>query len=333
MLRRTATLLAALAASALLIHAAPADAQTVWRMATKMPPEGPEGKVFQYFADQVGKYSDGKLKVTVYPNEQLGKEAAVMEQLKLGTVHLYAEGSTFMEKWVPDIRWTAGAFLFKDRAHWVRFVNSPLVKGWYDEARTKAGITILGDPTNVLRGPYRVLLTKTPVKSVEDLRNIKVRMHNSKISVEQWTHLGAEVRVLGWAETYESIGRGVVSAVISPVALVESMKFYEVAPHITRIDEFWQSVAFMMNQKAFDALPKDQQQALLKAQKDAGEYSVKVMNEVVGTSLERMKAKGATYNEPDLGPWAAKMATYYKQLDAKGALPKGLLATIESTRK
>ena len=65
-----------------------------WRMAHKMPPDSPEGLVFQKFADLAQEYSGGKLEIKVYPNEQLGKTQAVLEQLKLGTVHLYAEGSS-----------------------------------------------------------------------------------------------------------------------------------------------------------------------------------------------------------------------------------------------
>lgn len=326
-------LIAVLAATLAVALTAPVSAQTTWRMATKMPQDGPEGRVFQFFADQVAKHTDGKLKITVYPNEQLGKEAAILEQLKMGTVHIYAEGSAFLEKWEPDIKWASAAFMFKDRDHWVRFMNSQLVKGWFESARQKSGVSILGDQTGILRGPYRVLLTKDPLKSVQDLSKVKVRMHNSKISVEQWSHLGAEVRVLGWAETYESIGRGVVNAVISPVALVESMKFYEVAPHITKIDEYWQSVALMMNQRAYDRLPKDQQQALLRAQQEAADFSVKVMGEEVNGSLERMRAKGATFSQPDLGPWIARMQAFYERLEKSGELPKGFLETIEKTRR
>lgn len=320
-----------LAFLALLVGTATASAQTTWRLATKMPPDGPEGKVFQFFADQVAKHSGGTLKVTVYPNEQLGKEAAVLEQLKLGTVHLYAEGSTFLEKWVPEIRWTTAPFLFKDRAHWIKFMETPLVTGWFDTAKSKAGIGVLGDLTSVLRGPYRVLLTQKPIKTVADLGEVKLRMANSKSGVETWKYMGTEVRVLGWAETYESISRGVVNAVTSPIALVESMKFYEVAKHITRTDEYWQSIAFMMNQKAFDALPKAQQQALLKAHKDAAEYSVKLMNEVVGESLARMKSKGATFAEIDLKPFVAKMAGYYAEMQKKGEVPKGFLEAVKAT--
>ena len=80
-------------------------AEVTWRMASKMPVDSPEGKVFTRFADLTAKYSGGTMKVIVYPNEQLGKVAAVLEQLKQGTVQLYAEGSAFMRKWSHDINW------------------------------------------------------------------------------------------------------------------------------------------------------------------------------------------------------------------------------------
>ncbi len=329
---KRSALLAVLALGAMLVTAS-ASAQTVWKMATKMPPDGPEGKVFQYFADQAAKHSGGKIKVQVFPNEQLGKEAAVLEQLKMGTVQLYAEGSTFMEKWVPAIRWTTSSFLFKDRDHWVRFMNSPLVTGMFEEAKQKAGISILGDQTGVLRGPYRVLLAQEPIATPADLSRVKLRMANSKSGVDQWKYLGAEVRVLGWAETYESIGRGVVNAVTSPIALVESMKFYEVAKHITRTDEYWQSIAFMMNQKAFHSLDKAGQKALLDAHADAAAYSIRLMQEVVDESIGRMKAKGAVYHEVDLVPFIERMQSYYKEAEAAGELPKGFLETVAATAR
>jgi len=312
---------------------APVGAAEVWRMSTKQPADGPEGKVFQRFADLAGQHSKGKLTVQVYPNEQLGKEAAVLEQLKIGTIHLYAEGSVFLQKYVPDIRWSNAPFLFDDRQHWVRFINHPMVQGWFDKARKEAGIGFLGDMTAVLRGPYRVTVTQKPLKSIEDLKGIKMRMANDKTGVEVWTHLGTEVRVLGWAETYEGISRGIVNAATSPVALVESMKFYEVAPHITRTNEYYQSVAFMMNQRAFDRLSKDVQEVLLRAHKEAAAYSDELMSKETDESLVRLKARGVTYSEPDLNPWIQRMLDFYKAKEASGELPKGFMAAVEESRR
>ncbi|MER9670837.1 hypothetical protein [Mesorhizobium sp. M0203] len=84
-------------------------------MATKQPADSPEGKAYQLFADKVKEFSCGDLIVTVYSYEQLGKENAILEQLELGTVQLYAEDPFFLQKWVPDMKWVEPPFTFQNR--------------------------------------------------------------------------------------------------------------------------------------------------------------------------------------------------------------------------
>jgi TRAP-type transport system periplasmic protein len=309
-----------------------AHADTTWRMAHKMPPDSPEGKVFQKFADMVKQYSGGKMIVKMFPNEQLGKTNAVMEQLKLGTVHLYAEGSTYMKKWVPEITWTSAAFLFDSRDHWVRFMNTDLVKGWYQKASSQAGVGVLGDPTAILRGPYRVMVTKRDVKSFDDVKGLKLRMHPNKTAIATWTTIGADVKTLAWTDVYQSIDKGIVSAVNSPIALVESMRFYEVAPHVVRHDEYYQSIGFMVHQPSYDKLPADLKSVIDKAYADAGKLSFDIMSQSANESITRMKSKGVTFMDVNRAPFVKVMADFYKQKEAAGELPKGFLATVEKTR-
>ncbi len=309
-----------------------AQAAESWRMAHKMPPDSPEGMVFQRFADLVGEYSNGEMDIKVFPNEQLGKTNAVLEQLKMGTVHLYAEGSTYMQKWVPEISWTSAAFLFDDRDHWVRFMNSEMVQEWYDRAAKEAGVGVLGDPTAILRGPYRVMVTKRDVKEFDDIGGLPLRMHPNKDAVATWTRIGADVKTLPWTDVYSSIKSGIVAAVNSPIALVESMRFYEVAPFVIRHDEYYQSIGFMINQNAYDALPPELREAVDKAYAEAGEYSFEIMGSVSDESIARMASKGVEFRDIDRAPFVDVMREYYAEKEAAGELPEGFLAEVERTR-
>jgi len=320
----------AVAASAFGFAALAADVE--WRMAHKMPPDSPEGKVFQRFADLVGQHSNGRMNIKMFPNEQLGKTNAVMEQLKLGTVHLYAEGSTYMKKWVPEITWMSAAFLFDNRDHWVRFMNTDMAKGWFKKASEQAGVGVLGDPTAILRGPYRVMVTTRDVKAFDDVKGLKLRMHPNKDAIETWTTIGADVKTLAWTDVYQAIDKGIISAVNSPIALVESMRFYEVAPHIIRHDEYYQSIGFMIHQPSYDKLPGDLQAAVDKAYAEAGTYSFEVMDKATDESLARMKAQGVTFVEVDRKPFIDVMAKFYADKEAAGELPEGFLETVEQTR-
>ncbi len=307
-------------------------AGTVWRMATKQPAESNEGKAFQRFADKVAEFSNGRMEVKVFPNEQLGKTEAVLEQIQAGTVHLYPEGSSYLAKWVDDIKYSSAPFMFESREHWANFMKSDLFKGWLRDIEAKAGVTLLGDPAAYMRGPYRVMVTKKPWSSLSEMQDVKLRMHPNQLAADVWTHLGAEVRTLGWTEVYSSIKQGIVEAVNSPVGLVESMKFYEVAPHIIRHNEYPQGIGFIMNAKAYNELTDDLKDAVNRAYEAGGAYSVELSDATLADQLNRMKAKGVTYSEPDLSDFHASMAEFYRERELKGELPAGFLDAVEATR-
>jgi len=321
-----------LAIALLALTAVSVQAQT-WRMASKMPADSPEGKVFQRFADLTKEYTGGKLTVQVFPSEQLGKEASVLEQTQLGTIHIIVDSAFFMQRWVPDIKWIAASFLFDDREHWVRFMGSPLVRSWFDKVEKEAGILTLGNVTDVVRGPYRVLVTKRPVNSVDDLRGLKLRMYPDQLATAVWTNLGVETRLLSWTETYQGIKSGVVESVTSPVALVESMRFYEVAPNVVRTNEFWQEIAFMVNARAFKALSKDLQTALLRAHKDTGTYSAQLMQSTADESMKRLAEKGVKVTNLDTGPLVNRTLELYKAEDKAGRVPAGFFDAVAASKK
>lgn len=307
-------------------------AEVIWRMATKQPPESNEGKAFQRFADKVAELSNGRMEVKVFPNEQLGKTEAVLEQIQAGTVHLYPEGSSYLAKWVDDVKYSSAPFMFESREHWANFMKTDLFQGWLADIEGKAGVTILGDPASYMRGPYRVMVTKKPWSSLEEMQDVKLRMHPNQLAADVWTHLGAEVRTLGWTEVYSSIKQGIVEAVNSPIGLVESMKFYEVAPHIIRHNEYPQGIAFIMNAKAYNELPDDLKEVVNKAYDAGGQYSVELSDATLNDQMNRMKAKGVTYSEPNLSDFHKSMSEFYRKREAAGELPEGFLEAVEKSR-
>lgn len=309
-----------------------AQAET-WRMAHKMPAESIEGQMFQAVADRIGETTGGEVSVEVYPSEQLGSDDAILEQLQLGTVQIYPEGSTFLQKWVPDIKYTSAPFLFDDREHWVRFMNSDLVKGWMNQIEEEAGIAIMGDQTKMVRGPYRVLVSEPMVEGLEDVQGLKLRMTADDLLAPAWRHLGAEVRTLAWTEVYEGIGRGIVASVTSPVSLVKPMGFYEVAPHIARTDEFPQGLAFMTNADAWNGLEDETREQIISAYDQVAAEFAERIGKAAAADLEEMQAKGATYIELDTAPFTKKMADFYSDLDGKGELPEGFMETVAATRE
>lgn len=302
-----------------------------WRMATKMPVDSPEGQLFQYFAEKVDEYTDGELTIQVFPNEQLGKEDAVLEQLQSGVVNIYAEGFNFMKRWEPQLAWLVAPFAFDDYEHWARFMNSELVEGWFENAAEQSGVVPLGDPSAVVRGPYRVLVSNKPVNSLENLDGLKMRMPANQLLMKVWDHLGAQVMTLPWTEVYQSISKDIVQAVTSPVAMVESMRFNEVAPFMARTNEYYQSIGFMTNQAALEALEDETREGLFRAYRETGEESHRILTTVTQASLDQMQQDGLTYIELDTQPFIERAQQLYQQMDVNQELPDGFLQTVLDT--
>jgi tripartite ATP-independent transporter DctP family solute receptor len=326
-------LVGGLAAAGMLLASSAAMSAESWRFAHKMPADSPEGIVFQKFADLVKEYTNGDINVKMFPNEQLGKTAATIEQLQRGTVHIYAEGSTYMQKYVQEVQWISAPFAFDNREHWVRFMNSDMVKGWFAEAAEKSGIMVLGDPTAIVRGPYRVMVANKDIRKFEDMKGLKLRMAPNKTAIETWTRIGSDVKTLAWTDVYQAIDKGIVSAVNSPIALVESMRFYEVAPYVIRHDEYYQSIAFMVNVEAYNALSDSQRAAIDKAYVEAGKFSEELMGKAAEESIVRMKKKGVSFVDIDTAPFVELLQAMYKEKAASGDLPADFLPTVAATRK
>ncbi len=310
-----------------------APAQVNWKMTHKMPPDSSEGKTFQRFADLVKEKSGGKMIVKIFPAEQLGKTEATLEMLENGTIQVYPEGETYLQKYVDELKYTNAPFLFESREQYARFIGSPRVKGWTEKVKKEHNIMIVGNVADFVRGPYRVMVSKKPITSLADVNGLKLRLHPDDLNISVWRELGANTMVLAWTEIYESLDRGIIDACNSPMALVEPMKFYETAKYIIRHDEFPQGLAFMTNARDFEKLSPDLKKVVADAVKGAGDYSAELMEKQAQESIARMEKKGVKYSVIDKKPFVEKIAKLYARMESEGKMPKGLLAEVQALAK
>ena len=79
-------------------------------------------------------------------------------------------------------------------------MDSEMVKGWHKEIAQKHNIMILGKESDFVRGPYRVIVSKKPINSLNDVKGLKVRMPPADNIIAVYKHLGANVLVLPCSE-------------------------------------------------------------------------------------------------------------------------------------
>ena len=139
------------------------------------------------------------------------------------------------------------------------------LRGFYTEALAKKGLKLL----SINAWPTQQLFSLAPVKTVADWKGKKVRVYGAD-SANTARALGAAPVSIGFGEVYTALEKKTVDGAMTSATNAEPMKFFEVSKFIN----YWYlagagSEWFVVNQKAFEALPKDLQQAVMDALKDS----------------------------------------------------------------
>ncbi|GAA0317700.1 TRAP transporter substrate-binding protein [Bacillus carboniphilus] len=303
------------------------------KLGTKMPDDTAEGQAFNYFAELVEEKSNGEVKVKVNPAEQLGKGTTQIDNMLLGSQDMYAEGIGYFADFDSRVEVSSIPYLFNDFEHYQKFNTGEMGQD-IQQTLIDNGIRILNTERNFVRGPYRVMLSKKPIKSVEDLQGLKLRSFESEFYSAAYSSVGANPTVVAWTETYLGLKQNLVEAVTSPISLVWPMKFTEVAPYMTIIDEYPQDVVIAISEEVFSGLSEEHQQILIDAANEAGEKGTELAKQEVEEHMELMKTEhNIEVFEIDKAEWVEAFSDFHYQLEEDGKLPKGYVDQIKSIGK
>ncbi len=131
------------------------------------------------FAEEVKTLSKGTVEVQVFPNDSLGKEMDLINGMRLGTADMTITGES-LQNWAPKAALLALPYAFKSMEDMDKAVNGALGAEIKKEVIEKAKVIPLA---YFARGP-RYLTSKTPVKSVEDVKGLKLRVPNVPVFVQ-----------------------------------------------------------------------------------------------------------------------------------------------------
>ncbi len=236
------------------------------KFATGMPPDEEEALhrgavVFKKFVEQK---APGRLKVDIYPSNQLGKEREQFEGTKLGTIEMcwIAEGP--MAGFFTEIMVLGIPYLYTNEAVAFRSLDGPFGRALMEEMRKKTGVRSLGLGEN----GFRHFSTRNkPIKSVDDMKGLKIRVMEHPGYMALVKALGASPTPIAWGEVYMALQQGVVDGWEAPISLIESMKFNEITKHIILDGHIYSFLPLLINDKFFLSLPADLQKLLVDATK------------------------------------------------------------------
>ena len=301
----------------------------VFKLGHPMTPQSAEGMGVDKFAELVKQKSKGTMEVQTFHSGQLGKVMEMVEGVMMGTIDFTMEDITLYDKFIPTTRVMGMPFYFKDRPQMHRFLASDIWQGEFVKPVEKLGTKVVGTKWNWNRGPYRVLISRKPIFTLEDLKGVKLRIWEVETQRRGWTALGAVPIVITWGEAYLSLRQGIADAITCPIGLLYPAKFTEVLKYVTTIVEFPQTMVLGMNLKKFNSLTAAEQKIIIDSGNEAGEFFTQQYIRRADEDIAKMMCEHkAFFIQTCLDPWIERAQVARKELEDSGYLPKGLWEKI-----
>ena len=272
---RKLILAAATAAVFMAPAAASAQSPIVIKFSHVVANDTPKGKGALKFKELAEKYTNGRVKVEVYPNSTLYKDKEEMDALQLGSVQMLAPSTAkFRPIGVPEFEAMDLPFLFPDEATYSKVVNGPVGKSLLKLLEAK-GITGLAFWDN----GFHMVSANRPLLMPADFQGLKIRISGSKVADRYFRAMGALPQIMAFSEVYQALQTGVVDGCENTPSNYYTQKFYEVQKDITVSNHAHLQYAVIVNTKFWNGLPPDIRGQLEKAMKEATDYTNSIAKE------------------------------------------------------
>ena len=263
-------LILAAASIAALTLAGPAAAQSpiVIKFSHVVAPNTPKGLAADKFKELAEKYTDGKVKVEVYPNSQLYKDKEELEALQLGAVQMLApSNSKFGPIGVKEFEVFDLPYILPDLKTLRKVTDGPLGAKLLKLLDAK-GMTGLAYWDN----GFKQMSANKKLVAPADYKGMKFRIQSSKVLEAQFSALGSIPQVMGFGEVYQALQTGVVDGQENTWSNIYTQKMHEVQKYITETNHGYIGYVVVTNKKFWDGLPADIRAQCEKAMKEATEY-------------------------------------------------------------
>jgi tripartite ATP-independent transporter DctP family solute receptor len=304
MQRRTLSRLVAAFVTALsltLSMTAAAAPQYTFRVAHYFKEDHPWHKGLVYFARKVSEDSNGRIQIDIFNNGMLGSEAQTLQFVKDGSLDFVVSDPSAGAPFAKELDFFALPFMWRDYGHWQRALDGDPGKTYAKLIEDKTGLRIIGYWGGSIRN---VLSTKKPIRSIDDLKGFRLRLISSPLKVNAWKAVGTVPTPIAFMETYLAMKSGVVDGMENESVAVLDMKFYEPAPYIARTEHEFTVRPLFMSKKAYDSLPPDLRQVVLKAAQDATVFERKAeLDAGVAAEAQMQNALNVKFNPIDKQPF------------------------------
>jgi len=316
LLRRT--LVAATAATALTLSFATA-AQDIKprliRFGYGLNEQSNQGRAVRMFAEQVEKNSGGKMKIRAVGASALGSDVQMQQALMGGAQEMMSGSTATLVGITKEMALWDTPFLISNAKEADTLLDGPIGEKIKAKLEEKGLVGLV-----YWENGFRNLTNnKRPVKKMEDLDGVKLRVMQNNVYLDSFKMLGANAVPMAFSELFSALETNTVDGQENPYNTILSSKFYEVQKYLTVTNHVYSPWIVMVSKKYWDQLSRDEKKVLMDAAKASREFERKDTRDEASRAMADLKAKGMQVNELDMAEASRmrnKLTRVYAQIGA-----------------
>ena len=306
-----------------------------WKMALGDAGGSPQHETGKKFAEIVEQKTDGKVKITLFLNGQLGSEQDTMNDAAMGTLDLSVLAINNVTPFSPTVGVLSLPYVIQSLDEAAAITQGDIGQELTENTIRDAGVRILSWTYT----GFRVLTnSKKQIATLEDLQGVIVRVPKNEIMISTYKAWGINPTPMAWSETFTALQQKVVDGQDNPYATVNAMQFFEVQKYITPIRYMFSLEPLVISESLFQSQSDEMKQILIDAGKETTLHSQKFLaesEEAIIKSLVEERGMIITPPANDEKEWIDKATKavwpkYYDSIGGKDKLEK-LLKSLGRT--
>ena len=234
----------------------------VQRYAWPLGSSSPEDTVTQIyaekFADEVDRLSDGKMKISVYPNSVLGGDRELLESCKDGDIPFVVQNTAPQVTFMKDTAVFDMPALFDSIDEVREHVDNPKFMKLMQQVYNDGGYELLGYADQ----GFRVMTTNKKIESLADFKGQKIRTMENSYHMAYWKVLGASPTPMTFSEVYIGLQQGTIDAQENPYEVIVSNKLYEQQDYVVETNHLPHLISLIVSEEFMKGLTDEQQQII-----------------------------------------------------------------------
>lgn len=265
------------------------------RVAFNQNEKHPQYLAMKKLGEEFEKATNGRYKMTIYPNGVLGEQGAMAEFVRTGALQMAIVPCSVPEGYDKDFAIVGAPYLYDDIDHMERAVVGGVFDDLFYSAR-KYSFQVL----TVYTAGERNVYSNKPINSAADLAGQIIRVNDSPTYIEMTKLMGGTGATMSQSEVYTALQQGVIDAAENSELVYNDFKNYEVAKYYSYTKHIVHPDVVIASTEFLDSMSESDRAIFDKLVKDSTEYEFATFKDRIEAAKAEVAAQGTQFCYPDV---------------------------------